>query len=113
MRDLSPAELKHRLVSAQRSNRPAPLLLDVREPWEYDIAHLENSLLVPVSEIEARVNELDRQRETVVICHHGIRSMKVAGLLEHLGFERVLNLRGGLDAWAKEVDPSMPIYAGA
>ncbi len=106
MLEFSPAELKDRLASAKLP----PLLLDVREPWEYDIAHLPNSVLIPVLQIEERLGELDPERETVVICHHGIRSMKIACVLANAGFERVINLRGGLDAWAKEVDSSMLVY---
>ncbi len=110
MLEFSPAELKSRLASAETSAQTPPFLLDVREQWEYDVAHLPDSVLIPVSEITARLGELDPQRETVVICHHGIRSMKIAQLLKQAGFERVINLRGGLDAWAKEVDPAMPTY---
>ena len=106
MLEFSPAELKEYLASAKHP----PLLLDVREPWEYDVVHLPNSLLIPMAQVEKRQDELDRQRETVVICHHGIRSAKIAQVLENVGFRRVINLRGGLDAWAKEVDPKMPTY---
>ena len=112
MMELSPTELKDRLSADQSLSRTPPLLLDVREQWEYDITHLPNSLLLPVSEIATRLDELDPQRETVVICHHGIRSMKIAQVLIGVGFERVINLRGGLDAWAKEADPSIPVYTG-
>ncbi len=106
MLEFSPAELKEHLASAKHP----PLLLDVREPWEYDIVHLPDSLLIPMGKIEERREELDPQRETVVICHHGIRSAKIVHVLENFGFKRVINLRGGLDAWAKEVDPKMPTY---
>ena len=104
--ELSPGQLKDHLAAAAEP----PLLLDVREPWEYELTHLPESVLIPVSEIAARLDELDPGRETVVVCHHGIRSGKVAWLLARAGFERVINLRGGLDAWAKEVDPAMPVY---
>ncbi len=110
MVEFSPAELKARLASARGAAGDDPLLLDVREQWEYDIVHLPDSLLIPTAQIKARLGELDPQRETVVICHHGIRSMKIARVLVQAGFERVINLRGGLDAWAKELDPTMPTY---
>lgn len=87
-----------------------PLLLDVREPWEYDYCRIEGSELVPMGQISTAHGELDREREIVVICHHGIRSYRVAHFLEHVGFERVINLEGGIDAWAREVDPDIKLY---
>jgi rhodanese-related sulfurtransferase len=90
--------------------RPRPVLLDVREPWEYETAKLHGSTLVPMRAIPARVQELDREADTVVICHHGGRSMQVAMFLERAGFGRVYNLAGGVDAWARQVDPSMATY---
>jgi rhodanese-related sulfurtransferase len=90
--------------------REKPVLLDVREPWEFQTAHIEGARLVPMNEVPARVNELDPQEELVVICHHGGRSMQVAMFLEKQGFARVHNLAGGVDAWAKTVDPAMPVY---
>lgn len=87
-----------------------PLLLDVREPWEFSTCHLPNSELIPMRQIPTAMNELDPDREIVVICHHGIRSRSVAMYLTKNDFTRVINLRGGIDAWAKEVDPQMPTY---
>lgn len=86
------------------------MLLDVREPWEYRIASLENSRLVPMRDIPTAAQDLDPEQETIVICHHGIRSRKVAWFLESRGFSNVVNLRGGLDAWARELDPHLPTY---
>ena len=106
MRDLRPRELKTHLAGAT----PPPLLLDVREPWEYEICHLPGSTLVPMRQIPAAAAGLDPERETVVICHHGIRSRQVALYLEQRGFTRVVNLNGGVDAWAREVDTGMAIY---
>ena len=106
MRDLRPRELKTYLDNVAEP----PLLLDVREPWEYEICHLGSSTLVPMGQIPAAVASLDPDRETVVICHHGIRSRQVALYLEHLGFNRIVNLSGGVDAWAREVDPEMAVY---
>ena len=93
----------------QKSAKP-PIVLDVREPWEYRIVHLDNSINIPVSEVVSRMSELDAEREVVVVCHHGIRSRMVAGLLERNNFSPVINLRGGIDAWARELDPGMPTY---
>jgi rhodanese-related sulfurtransferase len=87
-----------------------PLLLDVREPWEYDICHLPGSELVPMGSIPQAIDELDHDRETVVICHHGIRSRQVCYYLEHMGFDKVINLGGGIDAWAKDIDSSLDTY---
>lgn len=87
-----------------------PLLLDVREPWEFDNCHIEGSLLVPMRQVPQALHDLDRERETVVICHHGVRSYQVAYYLEHMGFSRVINLQGGVEAWARDVDPGMKRY---
>jgi len=87
-----------------------PLLLDVREPWEYEYCRIEGSELVPMGQIPSVHEDLEHDREVVVICHHGIRSYQVAYFLEHMGFERVINLEGGIDAWAREVDPDIKLY---
>ena len=93
-----------------QTRQSEPLLLDVRESWEYEKCHLENSLLVPMRQIPAAINELDPDRETIVICHHGIRSRSVAMYLANNRFSDVINLTGGIDAWAKEIDHSMLTY---
>ena len=105
MREMTPTQLREHLNSGAD-----PLLLDVREPWEYRICCLKNAQLVPMRTIPSMFGELDPQRETVVICHHGIRSRQVAMFLDHQGFGNVINLQGGVDAWAKQVDPLMPTY---
>ena len=97
-------ELKERLDAGDR-----PVLLDVREPWEYELARIEGSMLMPLSQIEERYTELDPSSETVVICHHGLRSANVTQALGRVGFFRVINLEGGLDAYA-DVDDSVPRY---
>ncbi|HET7478513.1 MAG TPA: rhodanese-like domain-containing protein [Rubrobacteraceae bacterium] len=101
---ITPGELKSRLDSGER-----PVLLDVREPWEYEAARIEGSRLIPLGEMPHRVSELDPARETVVICHHGARSAYVAQALTRSGFSKVLNLEGGLDAYSR-VDASVPRY---
>ena len=85
------------------------MLLDVREPWEFELASIEGSELIPMSQLEERFTELDPASETVVICHHGNRSSYVAMALHRVGFEKVLNLEGGLDAYSS-VDESVPRY---
>jgi rhodanese-related sulfurtransferase len=107
MKQITPAQLAAWLADA---SRPKPLLLDVREPWEHEQARIEGSQLVPMGEIVARVGELDRTREVVAICHHGGRSLQVAMFLEKNGFANVHNLSGGVDAWSRTVDPSVPLY---
>lgn len=92
------------------SGRTPPVLLDVREQWEFDLCHLAGSLLIPMHTVPARVAELDPEMEVVVVCHHGARSMQVAMFLEHHGFASVHNLSGGVDAWAQAIDPSMRRY---
>jgi len=85
-------------------------LVDVRETWEFDTARIGGSVLIPMGEIAARIVELDNDADIVVICHHGGRSMQVATFLEREGFSRVHNLTGGVDAWARTIDPSMATY---
>ena len=106
MRELGARELKAWLDTAAEQ----PLLLDVREPWEFEIARLENAQLIPMRSIPGKLNELDRDRETVVICHHGIRSRQVCRFLESQGFSQVINLRGGVEEWARDVDNLMATY---
>jgi rhodanese-related sulfurtransferase len=86
-----------------------PQLIDVREPWEFEICHIPGSLLLPMGQVPKSVERF-RQRETVVLCHHGIRSLQVVRFLNHYGIDTCINLDGGLDAWAREVDLDMPTY---
>ena len=106
MHELYPRELE---AYMDKASNP-PLLIDVREPWEYDIVHLPNSKLMPMAQLPTQLDELNQDAELVIICHHGIRSRAVALYLEQQGFKKVINLKGGIDAWAKEVDHSMPTY---
>lgn len=109
MRQLLPAELAAWLADERRDK---PLLLDVREPWEYARARIEGSVLIPMREVPARLQELPRDREIVAICHHGSRSQHVAMFLEGNGFdkEKLHNLVGGVDGWSRSIDPSVPLY---
>ena len=91
-------------------SRPKPILLDVREPWEFETCRLDGALPIPMRTIPARLTELDREAALVWICHHGARSMQVAGFLEQNGYTQVTNLTGGMHAWATQVDTSMPTY---
>lgn len=106
MRELSARELYEHL----KQTGDAPLLLDVREPWEFGQASIDGSLLIPMRSVPGRLGELDPDRETVVICHHGIRSRMVGHFLERQGFSNVINLSGGIAAWARDIDRQMPTY---
>jgi len=85
-------------------------LLDVREPHELEISHLEGADLIPLGQLAARLSELDSADEMVVFCKGGTRSARALELLASAGFRKVKNLKGGINAWAQEVDPSLPIY---
>lgn len=92
------------------TQNPDLYLLDVREPWEFELCHIEGSTNIPMTELMGKLEMLDQSQETIVICHHGARSFQVAGFLESTGFKRVINLEGGVAAWASRVDPDMPKY---
>jgi rhodanese-related sulfurtransferase len=105
MPEMTPKELKARLDRGQ-----PPILLDVRQDWETRLCRLENAVHIPIEEIELRTEELDPKSEIVVYCHQGVRSAAVAEYLRTLGFGNVKNLAGGLDSWARTVDPTMRRY---
>lgn len=107
MHQLSAAQLHEWLSNPSRTQ---PVLLDVREPWEYQIAHLNNAQLMPMHTVPEQMQTLDKQAPIVVICHHGVRSMHIARLLEHHQFTDIYNLSGGIDAWAHSVDLDMAVY---
>ncbi len=105
-------ELSAEEVAGRMKREPSQVvLLDVRDPWERELAVIEPSVHIPMSELPQRVRDLPKDRQIVVYCHAGLRSAMVAGYLEHLGFPSVSNLSGGIDAWSVEVDPAVPRYA--
>ncbi|VAW72719.1 Rhodanese-like domain protein [hydrothermal vent metagenome] len=106
MRELSATELHSYLDTVTEQ----PLLLDVREPWEFDKARINGSTLIPMRTVPQQLQELKPEKETVVICHHGIRSRMVCQFLENQGFSNLINLNGGVAAWATDVDRQMPTY---
>jgi rhodanese-related sulfurtransferase len=106
MLEITARELQEYLTIAD----PPPLLLDVREAEEYAICRIAGSRHIPMNQVPQALDDLDPERETIVICHHGMRSARVANYLEQVGFDRVLNLDGGIHAWACEVEPDMPTY---
>jgi len=106
MNQLSVRQLADWLADTAREQ---PLVLDVREPWEIEKASIPGITAIPMREIPARAGELPREREIVAVCHHGGRSMQVAMFLEQQGY-KLHNLSGGMDAWALQIDPSVPRY---
>ena len=102
---IDPVTLKTRLERGE-----SVLILDVREPFEIALAPFPGATHIPMGDIPSRLTELDPDQETVVVCHHGVRSAQVAMYLAQNGFERVLNLSGGIDAWSEDADPSTPRY---
>jgi len=99
-------DLKTQLASAI-----PPLLLDVREPWEYDTAHIEGSTLMPMGDVPRRAfHELDEDKPILVLCHHGARSLSVAVWLRNQGFPYAQSVAGGIDAWSRTIDPHIPRY---
>jgi rhodanese-related sulfurtransferase len=107
IRQISPQELKQWLADESRA---PPVLLDVRESWEFGVCRIEGSQHIPMRTIPLRMAELDPDAQVVVICHHGARSYQVAMFLERQGYDKLYNLRGGVAGWAREVDPRMPTY---
>jgi rhodanese-related sulfurtransferase len=104
--EITPEELKSKLDGGAELT-----ILDCREAWEYQTAHIEPSTLIPMDQIPARVNqELDPEDHIVVVCHHGVRSANVTAWLQQQGFERVQSLRGGIDRWSRVIDSSVPLY---
>ena len=96
---------------ARRLRGPAPpVLIDVREPWEHDVARIPGARLVPLNTVAAALSTFDPSREYVIYCHHGVRSLMAAQFLKERGLTRVANLSGGIAAWSEEVDPSVPQY---
>jgi rhodanese-related sulfurtransferase len=102
---ITPNELKTRLDRGDQL-----VLLDVREQWEFDLAKLKGSTLVPLATLPQALSNLNRDAEIVAICHHGMRSADATNFLLQQGFSNVKNLVGGIDAWSVQVDRSVPRY---
>jgi rhodanese-related sulfurtransferase len=103
--EISPAQAAALLIEGKAR------LIDVREPWEFETAHIADSVLMPMGDVPARAHqELDPDERLVVMCHHGMRSMNVAVWLRNQGFEQTQSLAGGIDAWSDAVDPTVPRY---
>lgn len=107
-----PIEVDCKTVKAKLDSKADFLLLDCREKDEYELVHIAGAMLVPMSEIQQRVGELEayRDREIIVHCHHGGRSMRVTNWLRQQGYSKAQNMAGGIDDWAVTIDPAMPRY---
>jgi rhodanese-related sulfurtransferase len=99
-----------RELADMRSAGKRHTVLDVREARELDVCQLDGVLHIPMAEVPARAEELPTDRLLVVVCHHGVRSQMVVDFLRGAGFDNAVNLDGGIDAWACDIDPSMPRY---
>jgi rhodanese-related sulfurtransferase len=104
--EINPEEVKARFDHAE-----AFTLLDVREPWEFEIASISPSKLMPMGDVPGRAHqELDPDEAIVVVCHHGVRSLSVTHWLREQGFENAQSMRGGIDAWSREIDSKVRLY---
>ena len=103
--EITPEQLRQKMEAGERF-----VLLDVRRPDEIAAASLPQAIHIPIEEIEERAGELDADAETVVLCHHGVRSLSVTVYLRNLGFRDVTSLAGGIDRWSQRIDPSVPRY---
>src|SRR5580658_2223379 len=104
--EITPEEVKAKLDQGEELT-----LLDVREPWEFEAAHMAEAKLVPMGDVPSRAHqELDPEAHLVVVCHHGVRSMNVTAWLRQQGFEKAQSMRGGIDAWSLHVDGTVPRY---
>jgi rhodanese-related sulfurtransferase len=104
-------EITAEAVKAKLDSGDDFLLLDVREPWEFETARIDGAKLMPMGDVPTRAHqELDPEGLIVVICHHGVRSMNVTAWLRQQGFEKAQSMRGGIDAWSRSVDPKVPVY---
>ena len=105
MIEKTPEEIKQII-----DNDKEVVIVDVREDWEYEICHLENSVHIPLLQVEDKVDSLNKDDTHVVVCHHGIRSRMIGKYLESVGFKNIINLSTGLEGWATDVDKSMKKY---
>ena len=104
--EITPEQVKAKLDLGEEFT-----LLDVREPWEFETAHIEPAKLMPMGDVPSRAHrELDPEDHIVVVCHHGVRSMNVTAWLRQQGFEKAQSMRGGIDAWSRRVDANVPTY---
>lgn len=106
----SPIEMAPPELAAWRQTGHSHAVLDVREPWEIEICRIDGSLTVPLGALPQSLDQLPQDKPLVVVCHHGMRSMQAVMWLRSQGFQNAVNLRGGIDAWARQADPRMATY---
>ncbi len=106
------AEISPRELARHLENGHAVRIIDVRQPWENEVARLPDSLLIPLNELPQRVDDVPGDASAIVVlyCHHGVRSLSAGDYLHRLGYTHVVSLKGGIDAWSCEVDPAVPRY---
>jgi rhodanese-related sulfurtransferase len=105
-----PLQIDVNTLQAMRQSGAEITLLDVREPWEFDLCAIEGSSSIPLATLPQRAEDLPKDRQIIVICHHGARSAQATSWLRHNGFDKATNLMGGVDAWARRIDPTMKVY---
>ena len=105
-----PLEIDARTAASLLASDPVPLLLDVREVSERQVCRIGEGLHIPTGEVPLKWESLPRDGRIIIYCHHGMRSLRVARFLQAQGFRNVQSLRGGIDAWSLEIDPSVPRY---
>ena len=110
MRHFNATQLKDYLDQVQEQQAEKPVLLDVRERWEFEYCHIAGSKLVPMTQLPANLDKFDPEKEIVLICHHGIRSRQMGYYMEQMGFKNIINLDGGVEQWAEDIDRSMKRY---
>jgi rhodanese-related sulfurtransferase len=103
--EITPVEVKQRLDRGEKL-----MLIDVREPWEFDVCNITGAKLIPMGTVPANLQALDTDDEIIVYCHHGVRSFDVTVWLRGQGVERAKSLAGGIDRWSLEIDPNVPRY---
>jgi rhodanese-related sulfurtransferase len=97
-------------LAVEIASNPDLALVDVREPHEWSIGHIAGAQLIPLGELAGRVDELSDKQKIVTYCHTGVRSLHALAILKRAGYENTRSLRGGIEAWSTEVDPSVPRY---
>ena len=105
-----PLEITAQEAAQRLASGKGVLLVDVREPWEFEICRIAGAQLMPMATIPANLQALDTDDEVICYCHHGIRSMDVAVWLRNQGVEKARSLAGGIDRWSQEIDPKVPRY---
>jgi len=104
--EITVQEVKAKLIAEENF-----ILLDVREPWEFETSKIEGARLMPMGDVPSRAHqELDPEDHVVVMCHHGVRSMNVTAWLRQQGFDKAQSMRGGIDAWSRQIDGKVPMY---